>query len=144
MTDPNSPEARAGREADCRRLLSKYEGVNVDFSNAAGVRDQMEQTASSLACSYPAQKKAVSDYLHALQNPDIAPKELADRTRSLEQSFPIDTNKGPDANSRALLTLTLMGEGLTEHYNLDHGVQDKARSDAPGYAPSKPAPPSPG
>jgi hypothetical protein len=143
MTDPNSPESRARREAECLRLLSKYEGVSVDFSNPAGVRDQMEQTASSLACSSPAQKKAVSEYLSALQNSEIMPKELADRTRLLEESFPRDINSRPDPNSPALLTLTLMSEGLTEHYNLDLGEQDKAR-DVQHLAPSKLAPPSPG
>lgn len=128
--DPSSAEMRAADEASVKYSLDLTYNVLVDFADLPNVRDSLEQGASSLKCSNPEQQKAVNEYLHTIQQPDVKADTLVYETNKLVEKFGATPGNLPyksddqsprpiyAPNDNTLRQLKLTTEGVAAHYDL--------------------------
>ena len=79
--------------------------------------------AAKLECSDPSQKKAVNDYLAALQKPGVTPEELIVETKKLGKAFYKDSN---DPNSSTIFTMGVTTNGVADHYGCGRNTFEEA------------------
>jgi hypothetical protein len=107
--------------------MLEMEGFKINFGDPANVRDNLEQTAAKLECRDPSQKKAVSEYLEALQQPNVTPSQLIVDTNKLRDKFGADLKDSNNPNFDNLHDMHWMSNGVADHFNLSRYGNTQSR-----------------
>jgi hypothetical protein len=127
----------ASREEGDAAWIQEKEGFKIDFGDMDKVRDHLEQMAASLEPNDAAQKKSVSDYLTALQHPNLKPEQLVNETNALEGIF-LGSEKVSDHNRDTITNMDVIKQGVEAHHFVMYGEDfDMNKSDQTVTVPRK-------
>lgn len=121
-------QERANAEQEAKAQLH-YRGYEANFADTVNMRDHLEQMVGGLAHVHgntPVQQRAVSEYLSAIQQPDIKPETLIRQTDKFLDQWRAGENpnrklEASEVNyiNLAVGTAKIAVAGIAAHNNMD-------------------------